>query len=314
MPNSNLSPEIRGVLDKYIAQRKALSPDKQTSKQEKSPQEAPESSTQARKRPLRSRLGVLGVGAALLAAVGFTFAPPFLEQLTRANVEARSQKVDLSNLLQLDNKVWEPMPGYPAWRRTLIPSPDPQKNSNLPWELILLNSPDDNFKTQSSFPYMTRKSLMKQQGPINTEHGAIVATNFNISGDPNTPKNPLITDGGIIIENNTASEAEKRSIYLSVDGDELQLHYLIGTTDMSKAELKLIVAKLQSGNAVVGAKIGESGTVIQPLDNGEGNLSAKIHLPVPFWKDKPKSVGITAFSRKGFTNEVGTVMVTRPLP
>lgn len=297
MPNSNLSPEIKGALDKYIAQR-----------------EAPNPSTQTQRRPLRSRLGVSVVGTALLAVVAVTSASPFLEQLTRANVEAQSQKVDLPNLLQLDNKVWEPMPGYPVWRRTLILSPDPQKNSNLPWELILLNSPDDNFKTQSSFPYVTGKSLMKQQGPINTEHGAIVATNFNISGDPNTPKNPLITDGGIIIENNTISEAEKRSIYFSVDGDELQLHYLIGTTDMSKAELKLIIAKLQSGNAVVGVKIDESGTVIQPLDNGEGNLSAEIHLPVPFWKDKPKSVGIIAFSRKGFTNEVSTVMVTRPLP
>lgn len=100
MANARLSPEIRGALDKYAAQRGALS-----SGQEQFPQETPKPSTQAQRRPLRTRLGVLGIGAALLAAVGVTFAPPLFQQLTHALESPNKNQGEIQLVSEPDNIV-----------------------------------------------------------------------------------------------------------------------------------------------------------------------------------------------------------------
>lgn len=279
-------------------------------------EEVVEPSTQAQRRPLRSRLGVLAVGTALLAAVGVTFAPPVLEHFSRANAEeSKPTTIDLKGIMQIDNKVWEPMTDFPNWQRTLIPSLD--SKSKAPWELILFYSPADDLKIESSFPYIARSSLMKNESPLNTEHGTLILFDFKVSEDASEPpiaKNPLITDGGIIIYNEADVEEEKKSIYYSVEEDQLQLHYLINSRNMSMAALKVSVAKVQSGNIVGAIGINKEGTAVQPI-NSDSQVLDEIQLPEPFYpKGKPKKLSIIGFARKGFITEVNTAMAARPLP
>lgn len=296
--------------------------------------------TQTQRRPLRSRLGVLGVGIALLAAVGVTFAPPVLEYFSRANAEeSKPTTIEIKGIMQIDDKTWEPMADYPHWKKTLIPSLEPNK-SKLPWELILLTSPADQVKIGGlkTDPNDTRPqdfASLSHNDFINTEHGVAVFTAFTIAGDPNIPKHPegYFTDGGIRLDNRSSLESDQKTLVLSMDSDELTLVFLVGTDDISQARLRQTLSKISpthnpatgknSHQVTLALKINEKGDVITPIDS-EGNLSEEIILPEPFYSDSdvvsrskfvPKTgFTITAFSRKGFTNGVNTAMAARPLP
>lgn len=258
----------------------------------------------------RRRLLKMGLSALMMTTINCT---PLTQE-----IKPLQKRVDINYLLEIGGKNWEIVPNHSKWRRTSILSPDPDEKLGLPWELLLLISPEDQITARSSFPYVTRQSLMKGETPLDAPNGAIVAARFRIYGDFATEKNPMTTDGGILTRN-VSYPPHGQGIYLSSDYDQLKLHLLEdreGTGDLSQSSINYTISRLNivksSVLVTLGLKINSDGTSIQTIDPG-GNLSERISLSKPFYpNDKLTKFELTAFTRRGFNIEIDALTVARP--